>query len=370
MARLQTLKINGLRNITGAQLEGFSRFNLFYGSNGAGKTSVLEAVHLLGLGRSFRMSRHKPLITYDAAELVVFGEIGQGASGGSSTPVGVRRARAGDYEIRLQGQRGTTAAELAALLPLQVINSETFQLVLGAPGLRRQFLDWGVFHVEHGFLEQWRRLQRSLKQRNSLLRHGTITGRELAPWDAEFLQAAESVATMRERYFLGWMPIMKAVLGRLWPEGAEDCAVALYPGWDKAAALSEVLARQYQRDQERGYTSMGPQRADMRITHRGAPVADVLSRGQLKLLSAAMRISQAALLHATSGKQCVFLVDDLPAELDAERRALLCAELDKLGCQVMITSIDKQLPERGIVPAELAMFHVEQGRITHQGQSG
>lgn len=369
MARLETLKIHGLRNIARAELEGFSRFNVFSGDNGAGKTSVLEAVHIIGLGRSFRMNRHRPLIQHDASAAVVYGEV-KSAQGALSS-VGVRRARSREHMIKLDGRRLSTTSELASLLPLQVINSETFQLILGPPGLRRQFLDWGVFHVEQDFLAQWRRLQRSLKQRNSLLRHGKMRREEVAPWDAEFLQAGESVAKMRERYFSLWLPVMDAVLGRLWPEGVGEVNFALYPGWAASESLLDIMNKQYVKDRELGYTTMGPHRAELKISCHGAPAGDVLSRGQLKLVSAAMRLSQAVLLQAgEEAKSCVVLVDDLPSELDDERRGLLCRELAALGGQIFITSVDGGLAASGFGSHELTMFHVEHGFITNQGQSG
>lgn len=368
IARLQSLKIQGLRNIAIAEFPQLSRFNVFYGANGAGKTTILEAIHLLGLARSFRSAKHKPLINYDKDEFVVYGGFSSAPAGDSGpgplVPMGIRRHRDGSGEIKLRAQRAGSAAELAALLPLQVVNAETFQLVLGAPVLRRQFLDWGVFHVEQGFLEQWRRLQRCLKQRNSLLRRGKISNLELQPWDEELSRLAVSVSAYRNAYFKTWLPELLAMIARLWPEG-KDLVFTFHPGWDdKRFEFSELLQRQLPRDKEQGYTVYGPHRADMKISFHGLPVGDVLSRGQLKLLSVSMRLAQAAVLQSAQEKQCVFLVDDLPSELDEQRRSLFSDLLSDLGSQVFITSIDRHgMANAGFDQQELSVFHVEHGAV-------
>ena len=367
-AWLQSLKIQGLRNISTAEIPQFSRINLFHGANGAGKTALLEAVHLLGLGRSFRSTKHKPIISYDSHETVVFGEISVDITPATErkVSVGVRRDRKGAHEIKVGGKRGSSPAVLAAMLPLQVINADTFQLLLGAPLLRRQFLDWGVFHVEHGFLDQWRRLQRSLKQRNSLLRRGKIHSQELQSWDIEFTQLAAGVTLSREKYFAAWQLALVSIMERLWPEG-RDLELAFYPGWDSRRDFAELLHRQSLKDYDMGYTAFGPHRADMKVKLHGMPVGDVLSRGQLKLLSASMRLAQAEILQSSQHKQCVFLVDDLPSELDVQKRGLLCELLNELRSQVFVTSIEaRDLRDNSFDQQELSVFHVEHGVVCQQ----
>ena len=97
----------------------------------------------------------------------------------------MQRGRDGQAEIRVAGESVRTVAELAEHLPLQVINSSSFDLLTGSPHTRRQYLDWGVFHVEHRFFAHWQRFQRCIKQRNKLLRHGKIPAQEIAVWSRE-----------------------------------------------------------------------------------------------------------------------------------------------------------------------------------------
>lgn len=180
---LSRITVTAVRNLHPVTLSPSSRINILHGANGSGKTSVLEAIHLLGLARSFRSTRLQPVIHYEQPACTIFGQV-QLAEGGSSN-LGISRDRQGELQIRIDGQNARSAAQLADLLPLQLINPDSFRLLEGAPKIRRQFLDWGVFHVEHRFLGAWQRLQKALRQRNSWLRHGTLDGASQAAWDRE-----------------------------------------------------------------------------------------------------------------------------------------------------------------------------------------
>ena len=183
--RLSRLQINQVRNLKSVRLEDLQRTNVFFGHNGSGKTSVLEAIHLLGMARSFRGSI-KSLVTHGEDHCTVFGALVPG-----NTTLGVQRGVSGEVKIKVAGSAVRTVAELVEYLPLQTINADSFQLLMGAPGSRRQFLDWGVFHVEHRFFEQWQRFQRGIKQRNKLLRRVKMANEELSVWTRELAQSGE-----------------------------------------------------------------------------------------------------------------------------------------------------------------------------------
>lgn len=119
---------------------------------------MLEAIHLLGLARSFRSARLQPVIQYEEAACTVFGQVM--LANGIASNLGISRERQGEFTIRIDGQNARSAAQLAETLPLQLINPDSFRLLEGAPKIRRQFLDWGVFHVEPRFLPVWQRLRR------------------------------------------------------------------------------------------------------------------------------------------------------------------------------------------------------------------
>lgn len=363
---LLRLTVTGVRNLQPVTLQPSPRINILHGANGSGKTSLLEAIHLLGMARSFRSQRLQPVIQAEDNGLTVFGEI-QLPEGGSSN-LGIGRERSGEPQIRIDGQNARSAAQLAETLPLQLINPDSFRLLEGAPKVRRQFLDWGVFHVEPRFLGAWQRLQKALRQRNSWLRHGRLDAVAQAAWDRELCLASREIDSYRRAYLQALKPVFEATLAQLLE--LSGLTLSYYRGWDKDRELEEVLGSSLQRDMSLGHTQAGPQRADLRLRLEGHNAADILSRGQQKLVVCALRIAQGHLLNQAKQGRCIYLVDDLPSELDERHRKALCRLLEELQCQVFITCVESHVLTDGWrKDTPVAMFHVEHGRITQDHRS-
>ena len=363
LARLEVTAVRNLRRVTMPEL---ARTNIYYGDNGSGKTSILESVFLLGMSRSFRSSQIKSVISHSEERCTVFGEVLRGQ--GTSQAVGVSRSRDGTLEARIAGQAVRSSAELAELLPLQLIHAESFNLLSGGPSHRRQFLDWGVFHVEHRFYSDWQRFQRCIKQRNSLLRHGKISASELRSWDREFSEAGEQINRQRSSYF----PVLRTAFGKIVSElspGLSGLELHYRRGWDKEASLLDALLATEPADRQQGFTHVGPQRADIRVVLDGHNAADTLSRGQQKLVVCALKLAQGQLLEEQAQRSCVYLVDDLPAELDREHCHRVAALLNGLNTQVFITCVEKKdIAEAwpAATAGDSAMFHVEHGEISRE----
>ncbi|WP_165680670.1 DNA replication/repair protein RecF [Metapseudomonas otitidis] len=358
---LSRVTVTAVRNLHPVTLSPSPRINIIHGDNGSGKTSLLEAIYLLGLARSFRSNKLQPVIQHDQPACTVFGQVE--LLEGRSSSLGISRERNGEFQIRIDGQNAKSAAQLAETLPLQVINPDSFRLLEGSPKIRRQFLDWGVFHVEPRFLPAWQRLQKALRQRNSWLRHGTLDAVLQAVWDRELTLASAEIDGYRRTYIQALKPVFERTLQEL--VQIEGLTLSYYRGWDKDKELAEVLATSLLRDQQLGHTQAGPQRADLRLRLGGHNAAEILSRGQQKLVVCALRIAQGHLLNQAKHGQCIYLVDDLPSELDEQHRRALCRLLDELDCQVFITCVDHELMRDGWrTDTPVAMFHVEHGGIT------
>jgi DNA replication and repair protein RecF len=358
IARIQ---LEGVRNLHQASVMPATQINVLFGENGSGKTSFLEAIHLLGLARSFRSTTSKPIISHHLEKYTIFCD----TVTPNSSVIGVSRSRQGDFLMKLNGAAVRSAATLAQALPLQLLNQDGFALLEGSPKQRRQFIDWGVFHVEQGFLSEWKRAQRALKQRNHGLRHGMIGPQQLMAWDVEFVSAAQRIDELRKAYVDQLAAMFETILAR-WAEMG-SIQLSYFRGWDKTRSLEEVLAQARERDAQTGFTQYGPHRADLKIKYQGHVAMDVLSRGQQKVVVSALRIAQGYLLAQQTGAKCVYLVDDVASELDENHRQVLCDLLVELDCQVFVTCIDKAQLTNGWAKAKsIKMFHVEQGKITEQ----
>lgn len=331
------LSITGLRNLQPVTLALSPRINIFYGDNGSGKTSILEAIHLLGLARSFRSHKINTVINYQANDCIIFGQIN---SVQATNQLGIYRDKQGQTTIKINGQNIRTTTELANLLPLQIINPDSFKLLEGSPKLRRQFIDWGVFHSEPLFLAAWQKVQKALKQRNSWLRQNNTNSKECYSWNIELSKASEQLDGFRAKYITELTPIFKNILNEL--VEIEDFTLNYYRGWEKGANLLDILNDSLARDKQVGHTQAGPQRADLRLKIANYNAADVLSRGQQKLVVCALRIAQGYLINHYKNGQLIYLIDDLASELDEQHRTTLCKLLEKLQCQVFITGVEKQ----------------------------
>jgi len=354
---LTRLIIQQFRNVKACDIELSAGFNFLIGPNGSGKTSVLEAIYLLGHGRSFKSSLTGRVIQNECDELFVHGRFLN--SDQFELPIGINKQRDGSTEVKIGGQSGQKLAQLAQVLPLQLIHPEGFDLLTDGPKHRRAFIDWGVFHTESAFYDAWGRFKRLNKQRNALLKTAR-SYRELSYWDQEMARLAENISQWRAHYVEQMTAKAEQICRTFLPEF--DIQLKYYRGWDKDSPYQSILENNFERDQSLGYTFSGPNKADLRIKVNGTPVEDVLSRGQLKLMVCALRVAQGQHLTEMTGKQCIYLIDDFASELDSQRRKRLADCLKETGAQVFVSSItESQIDDMNDDNGK--MFHVEHGTI-------
>ena len=348
---LESLTVEHLRNLSRCRLSFSGGVNLVAGPNASGKTSLLEAIALLAQGRSFRTSRIDLLIQHDAPGLTVVGKL---RTARGLVTVGLAREDK-KTRVRLNGEPLHRSTELIDLVPLHVITPESHMLLDQGPKMRRQFLDWGVFHVKHDYLETWRRYHRVLRQRNQSLRAGADQ-KSVQAWDVPLLAEADKLHQMRVDYLARLAPALQRYGLQLLDL---EPAFAYQPGWSEDnGSLASQLRAALEADRERGFTRLGPHRADLSLRYEGKPVQSLFSRGQQKLLICAMFLAQCSV---TPG-QSIVLVDDLPAELDPQRRARLLQALASTGAQVFVTATEAQLIDLSAW-AEKKVFHVEHGEF-------
>jgi DNA replication and repair protein RecF len=353
---IHSIKINNFRNLATLDLSPAPQgLNIICGNNGSGKTSLLEAIHFLSLGRSFRTSTASRLIRHTAEKFSVFAQIVSETE--RHIPVGVERDLQGATRLRIAEQDAASVMELANCLPLRIINSQSHQLFESGPIFRRKYLDWGLFYQFESFISCWRQFERVLKQRNAVLRDRRPK-RELEVWTEELIKHGLALDQLRQSYVAELTPLIQQTTQTLL--GKIQLEMRYYPGWDQSLDFATALNQAFPEECRLGYTQYGPHRADFDVIIDGVSAKYFLSRGQQKLLICAMIIAQGMLLNEGRNKRLVYLVDDLPAELDQHSRDKLISLLTQQETQVFITAIE---PELVGGEEKKKVFHVEQGRL-------
>lgn len=349
--QLVELRADNFRRFAKLRIRIDSRISLFVGENAAGKTTLLEAVYLLSRGRSFRGQSPQELQGPAGDSWTVFGRTQHGAQ--PPHAIGLQW-RDRQLAARIDGKAGV-AAELLQLTPVQILEPSQHRLIAEGPTYRRSFVDWGVFHVEHSFMPNWRRYRRALRQRNQALR-SRASDAELAVWEPELAAAGDELQLLRQAHLDALKLRVAQRLERLL--GPQAWAFDLQPGWTAGLSLAEALKQGRDRDRRMGTTVSGPHRAELRIRLDAHSARSRISRGQQKLLLAALLLSQCEEIESRSGVAPVLLVDDFSAELAAEFQERLLRELKQYQGQVLITSF-----EGGGTLAGLEMFHVEHSGV-------
>lgn len=348
---LSDLKIQHLRTIRSAHLELHHRFNFISGENGSGKTSILEALYLLSCGHSFRSREIAPIINFEQQSLTVF------ASSSDHEQISIQKSSLSATQIKLNNQFCATTSALAYALPCQIVYADIFQILDAGPSVRRSILDWGLFHVKPVYLSLLKEYKRVLKQRNALLKK-RVPYQQFVPWDLQLVKLAEQIDELRCDYFSTWQNVFAQVLSQL---TKTVCTIDYYKGWDKrqiGKPLLEVLEEQFASDVQRQFTQYGIHQADVYISTADEKAKHVLSRGQQKIILIALKLAQGKLLN----KHCLYLFDDLPAELDDTHLRNLLVYLSQEPGQFVITSVN-ELALMDALLGEVNQFTMHNGII-------
>ena len=349
---LARIQIDAVRCLKDVDIHLHRERNYLFGANAAGKTSVLESVFLLGRGRSFRTRQTARLVKHGSDGLTVYGEatrdlqrhrIGVAFSGNA-------------LEIKIDGRSSVGRTQLAGLLPVHILDPKLHELIEAGPSVRRRYLDAGVFHVEHGYLEAWRAYRRVLGQRNAALK-ARVPDAGLQVWSRSLVETGTAVHAARETYVAELARLVESAGRRLLDR---PLSIIYRRGWRQDVSFEQALENSADRDRSAGYTQVGPHRADLAIHLDTAAARDEASRGQQKLAAAAIVLAQVRLISDRKGDGGVLLVDEPAAELDKASLERLMHELGALNAQLLVTG----LSERSLRPQSgFPVFHVEQGNV-------
>ncbi len=349
------LEVSAFRSYASLAFAPDPGLNALTGRNGQGKTSLLEALHVLLTGRSFRTPRRRECVARGAAVAVVAGELADGE----------RRC-----ELRLtlspEGERVALRGTLCPWARAVSFAAADLELVAGAPPVRRAYLDGLVAQVIPAHGEACRRYRLVLLHRGRLLSALAGTGgseRLLAPWEEQLARLGSEIVHRR----LEGLATVARDVGEVWRVLAPEApAVVLTyepsvaPGAEPAATserLRGALAARRAEEARRGLTLTGPHRDDFRVQLGAAEARGYASRGAQRLLALALRLAEAAVVGRRTGTSPVLLLDDLLSELDRPTQERVLEWLAARG-QGFFSTTDVA-PGRGVA----ATWEVREGTV-------
>jgi DNA replication and repair protein RecF len=341
--RIHNLELRGLRCHDELRLEVEAPLVILDGDNGAGKTTVLEAISLLCALKSFRRGRNRELIQTGRERARVAGLV-------SSS--GLRRElllelSAGGRRLRVDGKQPQSLSGYFRQLKCVSFSPEDLAMVRAAPELRRAFVDRACFTLDPTHLNRVRGFSKALEQRNAALRRQR-KGAELAVWTEAYLDAANSVRKARRALLEELIPVLQRIHGELIGGGTPlELRWRLSGGQD----LHEGLSKSNQQERERRSTQVGPQRDLFGFFLGALDLRSHGSQGQVRTAALAAKLALLELAAGRTGLQPLLLLDDVGSELDRRRAAALLSRVLAMGCQTFVTTTDRRqlpLPERNL----------------------
>ena len=348
---IRQISLNDFRNLKSVTLNTDGRMNYIIGKNASGKTNLLEAIYILCHGQSFKTRLIDQCIQQGKKSFLLFGQF-------TSYKAGISRSIK-NTTIRINNETIYRISTLAEKTPVRIINASSFDLILGSPSIKREYIDWCLFHVEHDYHLLWNKHRHGLKQKNALLKQKNC-GAQLDYWDEYLEKLNLEIHAMRLRYTLE----IKDILIMEFIDYISEMEIELtyLPGWDTDNSLLDIYRKQRSTDLRYGFSRYGSHRDDIKIFSHGLSVQNILSRGQIKKLAILLVIAQVILIKRSTQKNVVLLIDDLDAELDEDTVRYILEKINIKGVQIFITGIvAHDIPLD--TSQEYKMFHVEHGII-------
>ncbi|RIY31857.1 DNA replication/repair protein RecF [Psittacicella melopsittaci] len=375
---IKKLSLNNFRNIKSLSIAPGKHLNFITGHNGSGKTSILEAIFVLSNLKSFKVNSLNSIMQNDQEPTTIYAKVEDEFENLNDLGLKITSKQ---KELYLNGEVAKKGiASLAELLAIQVISPDVLQLLTEGPEFRRRFLYWGVYYTYPSFIKDWRKFNEAHKSKNALLKQAQAYEQNNRPipeellnqckvWGKVLAQAAKTIDALNREYMENLLPELNAVLQDFLPELKIE--IKYYSGWPQDVDLEEYYQQNLQHEIEAGRVSSGLHRADLRIKCFGENVSNTLSRGQLKLLACAMKIAQGDLLRKQRQNKCIYLVDDLAAELDEGKQLIFASKLIKDNNQIFMTYIDNRvLNIFNNLVSQWHEFSLQKGKIIHQYVNG
>jgi len=352
--RVSRLLLEDFRSYARAEIELGAGVTAFVGSNGAGKTNILEAIHLLARGDSPRAGEDAELVRWGAGMARVSATIERIDDARRletllfAPPPGERK-RPRRYLLDGAAKR---ADDTVGEVTVVAFFPEDVDLLADAPSGRRRYLDAMVGQIDRRHRKETREYQRVVEHRNALLRAlrndeppaasaGRTPAAELAFWDEELCRLAGSISLRRLFAVRDIVPAFRAEALRFSGTEALDVAYSSQADGEtideRVSSYRALLASKRDRELWQGTTLVGPHREDLAVSAHGRPLPEFASRGEQRSAVLALKMAEAAWITERRGEPPVFLLDDVLSELDPRRRDAL-AEAIPRGAQALVTA--------------------------------
>ena len=376
---LELLNIYNARNIKELSFKPSKNFNIIYGANGSGKTTILESIYFLLRARIFRNNKYKSFINCNNDCCTIFSKFSSSntdnSNSSSSFNLGISRSKDKLQPlIHLNNTKVSSLSQISNLAILGLITPESFNLLDSGPGIRRKFLDWGVFHVEHQFIHYWKSYRKILNNRNNLLKiyKNNYKSLDSVPknllnnlncWTPQLIDLNEKLNLLRSIQLNNIIENFRLFLGKFCDDLNNNISIEYYQGWTSNISFEEYLNTKLENDISSGYTRYGTHRSDILIKYKRMSANDILSRGQKKIIIICLILAQFYFLKTRNklNNHSLLLLDDMDSELDQNNLDILLTILKDLDCQILMTTTDKHKYIN--IKENCELFHVEQGGI-------
>ncbi len=332
MTSIKNLSVQHLRSHDAFKIEFSPEVTIITGANGSGKTSLLEAIYISLQGSSFKGS-DSDVLKKDAP----WWRIDVSFDDTDTRVVKFDPLKTSSRKQFIIDNKTTARIPAKLKYPIVLFEPEDLRLLHGSPARRRQFIDRFISQLNPLYGPALRKYERSLKQRNNLLKNALVSNDELFAWNISLAEHGAFIIEQR----IAFIEQINQNLGTLYQEiaGTHDDVSIHYShtfvGDIKQKLLNELHAH-LERDRYLGNTSVGPHRHDVIFEINTSPALSVASRGEVRTIVLALKFLEVAIIEQLIDKQPIILLDDVFSELDAQRQQLLTSQLK--GHQIIITS--------------------------------
>jgi DNA replication and repair protein RecF len=338
------ITLNNFRKFDNFSIK-FEPITLITGVNGAGKTSILEAIYTLSLGHSFHTRKINPILKIGQEKFTIFAKLTNGEDNNLDNnlehKIGLSKSKDNITYRKIDQEKITSQTPILNKMPVLAITPQKFSLLRQPASNRRTLLDWGVYYKNPEFIKALKAAKKVISQRNTLLKAKAPIN-QITAWDKTLISLTNKINTMRLGYFEDLISELEPKIKATFPD--LPIKISYYPGWRKDASFEDILNNNLNMDLKSGFTHAGVQRADIKITIERQNANEILSQGQQKTLVSLMFLSQATLFQKYQNKPCILLLDDLNSELDPNHLRQLLVELLKQKHQLILTAISKDMP--------------------------